>query len=396
MPSVKEIQKLPPKTRIYLGDNLVFIADGPCRGRFVYRYTSPITHRVTETTIGEWPTYGYSSARQVATQLRVMVLTGLDPVQEARKREASRKTFAEVCDDWVKTQISEWSPGQIRNVDLCLKKGAAKSLATKSISHIDNNMVEDVIRPIWNKSPRQGRRVLGMLAQVFAYAKHKKIYAGDNPAVWKGNMEFVFKMPNDVDEKHHDAMAYALVPKFIRDLRSRQSNSTSAVALEFLILTGPMRTNEVLGAQWDEIDFENRVWTIPAQRMKKRKQHRVPLSDRAMELLKWQKNCSTGSFVFTGYDRNSRLSENSMLAFLRDMGIKNDTIAGFRSSFRDWGAEKTDFDFFVLEICLAHAVGNKVTRAYMRGDAIEKRRVVMKTWADYLDSHSANINKEAA
>jgi integrase len=312
MPTMREIQALPPG-RLYLGYGLVLIVT-PTSRRWAYRYTSPITHRVTETAIGPWPEYGYSSARQVAAQLQVMVLKDEDPVQVARQQRASRTTFEQACDSWIETQKLS-SKGQMRNVELFLKKHG-KPLATNSVAHIDTNMVEDAIRPIWNKAPKQAKRTARMWFRVFAYAKYKKYCPDDkpNPAAWDGNLSFAFPESKDTNRNHHAAMPYQQVPKFIRELRQHQNRSTTAVALEFCVLNAS-RSGEVRGMRWSEV--EDQVWTVPAERMRARKEHRVPLSDRAMELLTRQKEYSNGSpFVFTGYNGTS-LDDTSMRKFLR-------------------------------------------------------------------------------
>lgn len=221
-----------------------------------------------------------------------------------------------------------------------------------------------------------------MWARVFDYAKYKKIYTGDNPATWEGNLSYEFPESKDTNRKHHPAMPHRQVPKFFRELRQHQNRSTAAVALEFCILNAS-RPGEVRGMQWSEV--EDQVWTVPAERMKARKEHRIPLSARAMELLTRQKEYSNGSpFVFTGYNGIS-LDDTSMRKFLRGMGVPF-TVHGFRTTFRTWAAEQTDFDFYAVEMCLAHSVGNAVTRAYLRGDALAKRRIIMDTWAEFCCS----------
>jgi integrase len=385
MPTMREIQALPPG-RLYLGHGLL-LKITPTSRTWMYRYTKPSTGKPTETSIGPWPEYGYSSARQVATQLHVMVLQKKDPVDEARKLEGSKTTFEQACDAWIETRESSWSKGQMRNAELLLKKHG-KPLATKSVACIDSDMVEDAIRPLWFKAPKQARRALSMWARVFNYAKHKKFCTGDNPAVWDGNLSHEFPESKDTNRKHHPAMPYQQVPKFIRELRPHQNRSTTAVALEFCILNAS-RPGEVRGMQWSEIDWDQKLWTIPAGRMKARKEHRVPLSDRAMELLTRQKEYANGSpFVFTGYNGTS-LDDTAMRKFLRDMGVPF-TVHGFRTSFRNWAAEETDFDFYAVEMCIAHSVGNAVTRAYLRGDALKKRREIMQAWASYCGSNSYN------
>jgi integrase len=270
-----------------------------------------------------------------------MVAKGQDPVQVARQERASRITFAEACDSWIETQKSSWSKGQMRNVELLLKKHG-KSLATKSVSHIDSNMVEDAIRPLWAKSPKQAQRTSAMWARVFDYAKHKKICTGDNPAAWEGNLSYEFPKCKDTNRKHHAAMPYKQVPEFIRELRQRQNGSVAAVALEFCILTAT-RSCEIRGMEWPELgDLEKRVWTIPAERMKPGREHTVPLSDRPLELLKRRKEHAVGQHVFSAHRRDTPLDEKSMRQILRKMGFKV-TVHGFRSSFRDWAGDETDY-----------------------------------------------------
>ena len=184
-------------------------------------------------------------------------------------------------------------------------------------------------------------------------------------------------------------MPYPQVLKFMRELRQHENRSTTAVALEFCILNAS-RPGEVREMQWPEIDWDQKLWAIPAERMKARKEHRVPLSDRAIELLTRQKDYSNESqFVFTGY-KGIALDDTSLRKFLHGMGVPF-TVHGFRTTFRTWAAEQTDFDFYVVEMCLAHSVGNAVTRAYLRGDALEKRRKIMEAWASYCEANYTNI-----
>jgi integrase len=355
----------------------------PTDRSWMWRYKKPTTGKYTETTIGSVYSYDYGEANNEAYRMRELVLKGKDPVEEKRKQRASRITFGEACDAWMETQKSSWSKGQMRNAELFLKKHG-KALATKFITHIDSNVVEDAIRPLWNKAPKQAQRTARMWKRVFAYAIHKKFYTGDNPAVWEGNLSNAFPKSKEPNRKHLPAMPYQQVPKFIREVRQHQNRSTTAVALEFCILNAS-RPGEVRGMQWSEIDWEQKLWNIPAGRMKARKEHRIPLSARARELLTRQKEYSNGSpFVFTGYNGIS-LDDTSLRKFLRGMGVPF-TVHGFRTSFRNWAAEQTDFDFYAVEMCIAHSVGSAVTRAYLRGDALEKRRLIMQEWAKFCCS----------
>jgi integrase len=221
---------------------------------------------------------------------------------------------------------------------------------------------------------------------VFAYAKNKKLRTGDNPASWREYHKHRFHDPKD--KKHLKSMPYDEVPELMRRLRIRQQRGTAAVALEFLILTAT-RTSETLKAQWSEFDLENRVWSIPPERLKRkereagREYHRIPLCDRAMELLAIQKEYSTSEhFVFTGYNRVA-LDDKAMRVLLRSMGVRV-TVHGFRASFKTWATEK-GHDWHLTEICLDHKVGTEVAQAYLRGDALEKRRPLMEEWASFCE-----------
>jgi integrase len=196
----------------------------------------------------------------------------------------------------------------------------------------------------------------------------------------------------DKTRSHYQSLHYTKLPDFIRQLRTRQARAVSASALEFCILTAS-RAGEVLGAVWPEIDWENRVWVIPAARMKSRVEHRVPLSDRAMEILKRQLQYSGAAysapsaanaapqFVFQGYNRD-RMDEKSLRTLLRNMDVRV-TVHGFRATFKSWATEQTQYPWEVIELCLAHKVGTAVAQSYLRGDALEKRREVMEAWATF-------------
>jgi integrase len=223
-----------------------------------------------------------------------------------------------------------------------------------------------------------------MFERVLDFAKARGMRAGDNPAAWRGNMEYRFPRQPNVDRNHYAAMDYVELPGFLTKLRARQVRSAGARALEFLILTAA-RTGEALNMAWDEIDWDNKVWSLIGMRTKQGRPHRVPLSTRAMELLAVQKQCANGSpYVFLG--NRKQLCGKSMVWVLRDMGSKV-TVHGFRSTFRDWCGNETEFPREYVEECLGHLVGNATERAYRRSDALEKRRVIMDAWAEYCHDH---------
>jgi integrase len=215
---------------------------------------------------------------------------------------------------------------------------------------------------------------------------------GENPARWKGNLEHELPKPKKLTRGHLKAMPFADVPAFIT--RLRQHEGISARALEFAVLTAT-RSNETRSARWEEVDLKAKVWTIPGERMKMGKEHRVPLSERAIAILNEMKAHGEEGYIFPGTKKGKPLSDMSLVAVMRRMAV--DAVPhGFRSSFRDWCGECTDFPRDVAEQALAHAVGDEVERAYRRGDALEKRRKLMEAWADYVGGTEGPITREAA
>ena len=257
-----------------------------------------------------------------------------------------------------------------------LKTHAAK-LCEMEIAAIVTDDIVATLQPIWLKVPETARRVRGRIERVLDAARVAGHREGENPARWKGHLELM--MPKQRKSTgHHAAMPYVQVPDFYGKLKRRPA--TAARALEFVILTAA-RTGEVIGMTWGEVDFENRLWTIPALRMKAEVEHSVPLTDRAMALLNAlkPKNLEPHRLVFPAL-RGGKLSNMAMSMLLRRMNIEGITVHGFRSSFRDWAGEETNFERETVEMALAHTVGNKAERAYRRGRALAKRRALMEAW----------------
>jgi integrase len=237
-----------------------------------------------------------------------------------------------------------------------------------------------ILDPIWNLKPETASRVRGRIESVLAWATVRGYRVGTNPAQWKNHLDHLLPARSKVREVvHHSALPYTELGKFMSDLRLQPG--VSAADLEFLILTGS-RTGEVLGARWDEIDMTSKVWTIPGNRMKGGRQHRVPLSDPALSVLGCMKHLGS-EYDFPGLKRSKSLSNMALLILLRRMGRDGLTSHGFRSTFRDWAAERTNFPRELAEAALAHAIGDKVEAAYRRGDLFEKRRRLMDAWAEF-------------
>jgi integrase len=259
----------------------------------------------------------------------------------------------------------------------------AKPLHTLPVNKVKSDDIFKALKDKWRDTPDQMHRVILKIAKVLDYAKVKLLRHGENPARWKGHLEHLFPKLPDNEEENLAAMPFEDVPEFIKALRERQGRGVAATALEFTILTA-VRSNEALAAEWSEFDFENKLWTIPADRMKTKQGHIVPLSDRAMEILKRRREQrrADSEYVFFGHTPKEPMAENSMRAVLYTMRI-DFTVHGFRTSFRDWGGDETDFADETLEFCLSHKVKGTTKRAYRRRTAIEKRREAMDAWAAY-------------
>jgi integrase len=239
-----------------------------------------------------------------------------------------------------------------------------------------------VLEPIWTAKPETAGRVRGRLESILDFAKVRGYRDGENPARWRGHLDKLLPARSKVRRvEHHAALPYAELPAFLVNLREQEG--IAARAVEFAILTAA-RTGEMIGACWNEVDLLDKVWTVPAARMKAHRDHRVPLSARALAILHEMQAARHGDgFVFPGREPGGPLSNMAFLMLLRRMGRADVTVHGFRSSFRDWAAERTSVPSEVAEMALAHAVGNKVEAAYRRGDLFEKRRRLMQQWATF-------------
>jgi integrase len=354
--------------------------------RWLYRFTSPATRRVTETGLGMWPAIALTDAKAKADGLRKQIANGVCPIQAKRTERANAVTFREVADTWIETHKPAWKGGddgsQMRNAKQLLHKHGA-TLAHVPVSEVTPDKVQAALDKLWKRAPNQARRALGMWERVLDFAKAKGFRTGDNPCAWHGCFEYRFPRRRASEQGHYAALDYQQMPEFTRALRLRQQerHGAGALALEFTILTAA-RSGETYGMTWSEIDLEKRLWTIPAHRMKAGKEHQVPLCARAIEILELQKQYANDSgYVFTGHKRG-KLADKSMASVLFYMKVKT-SVHGFRSTFRDWAGDKTNFQREHVEACLAHRVGSAVELAYRRQTALEKRREILQAWSAY-------------
>lgn len=343
--------------------------------------------RAREMGLGALNAVGLSLAREKAAKCRTLLDEDVDPI-EARNAERLRQrreavaamTFKQCAEGYIAANRTAWTnakhSAQWSNT---LSTYAYPFFGDLAVSDVDAGLVLQALEPIWSTKPETASRLRGRIEAVLDWATVRKQRAGDNPARWKGHLSHSLPASSKVRRvKHHAALPFDEIGAFLEKLREQEG--VSARALEFAILTAG-RTSEVTGAKWSEIDLDAKVWTIPQERMKASREHRVPLSNRALEVLSPLQGLS--SFVFPGGKAHAGLSNNALLATLHRMNRKGLTAHGFRSTFRDWCAEQTNYPREVAEMALAHAVGDKVEAAYRRGDLFEKRKHLMDAWAKY-------------
>lgn len=324
-------------------------------------------------------------------------VNGTDPIEQRRQAKTERKlkaaktkTFGQAAQDYIKAKSKEWRNDKHAQQWAALPR-QCKLIWDLPVAAIDTPLVLRVLQPIWDETVVTGMRVRGRIESILDSAKVHGYRTGDNPARWRGYLDQVLPKPSKVAKvEHHAALGVDEVPAFMATLSKRES--VIARALEFTALTAT-RTNETLGAQWAEIDLTAKVWTVPANRTKNGKQHRVPLSPRTVKILQDMPRLADKKFVFPGIKRGAHCG--SMLNLLRELkpGL---TVHGLRSTFRDWAGDKTNFPREVAEAALAHAVGDESERSYRRGDALERRRRLMDAWAAYCAGGSNVIEMQVA
>lgn len=330
--------------------------------------------------LGGYPNVSLAQARADAKVIRTQIAAGLDPFVE-RDREAP-KTFGEVADMVLADKEKGWiKPKQGANWRRSLNH-YCEPIRGIMVETISTAHVVQVLKPIFEQTPETARQTRYRIEFVLDYATTLGMRDGDNPARWRGHLKTLFGDTKRTTKKHFAAMPYRELPEFIGKLQAR--DAMAAMALEFTILTCA-RTSETLEAKWPEIDLEQKIWTVPAERMKMKREHTVPLSERVVSILEklHPVRSSDDGYIFQGARPNRPLSNMSMNMLLRRMKIENVTTHGFRSTFRDYCGDCTSFPREVAEAALSHAVGDAVERSYRRSDALEKRRALMQAWADY-------------
>ena len=386
-----------------------YYADGACPGlnlqvvqgqgrvtrSWVFRYTSPTTRKRRELGLGSTRVRSLADARKVATDFRLQVLDGRDPKDERDKQRAEsvaerahRITFDEAVGKCLETKSLEWKNVKHGQQWInTLTTYASPLLGKQPVELITTDLVYKVLEPIWVTKTETATRVRQRIEVVMDWCKARGYLKGENPARLKGALgELLPKAQKIKKVEHHAAIHYTQVHEFVMALRGMPG--TAPLALEFMLLTAA-RTGEAVGARWEEIDMAAKVWTLPAERMKAGREHRVPLCIRALEILKIMKDAQQNDFVFPGHSiqKNPHLSTGAFLAvFKRLPKFKGYTPHGLRSCFRDWASERTQFQNETLELALAHTIKNKSEAAYRRQDQLEKRAKLMQQWQQHVES----------
>jgi integrase len=367
----------------------LYLFVGPTGSKsWVYRYRK--AGRLHDAGLGALHTVSLAEARAKALDLRKMRLDGRDPLEEkATKRarsaiaDAKAATFEQCAEAFIAAHKAGWrGPKSAAQWSASLATYAFPVFGSLPVQAVDLALIMRAIEPIWTTKPETASRVRQRVESVLDWATVRGYRQGDNPARWRGHLDNLLPKKSKVRAvKHHAALPYINIADFVIELRSRRA--ISARALEFAILTGT-RTSEAIGARWEEINLVERLWTVPSGRMKAGKEHRIPLSDAALAILVELAKVRHGAFVFPG--QAGPIKEGAMRMLLQYMGRADLTVHGFRSSFRDWAAERTNFPREVAEMALAHAVDSAVEAAYRRGDLFQKRRQLMDAWGRYCAS----------
>lgn len=352
--------------------------------------------------LGGFPEVTLAEAREAALENRKLVKQGIDPILEkkaakARLIAAQRNsiTFDEAAKTVHETKSEEFKNEKYKAQWIsAIKAYASPFIGKMPVSEITLHDIKAVLEPIWLTKTDTAKKLRGNIEVILAWATVNEYRTGENPARWKGYLDQVFQKPSKIKTvKHHAAMPIDDMAAFMPKLR--EQIGVGARALEFTIITST-RSGEVRGAQWDEIDFNKKLWIIPASRMKAGKEHRVPLSDAAIDLLKAMPRFAESPYIFVS-PRGGMLSDMSLSAVLKRMELK-EVPHGFRSTFRDWAGERTNYPREVIEHALAHLLKDKSEAAYQRGDYLAKRAALMQDWADFINGKNKaeviNINSK--
>jgi integrase len=357
---------------------------------WLFIFTAPDGRR-REMGLGSADTVSLADAREASDNARKLLHGGVDPIEQRKADRAAAVlnrqrllTFKEAAEAFIKANKAQWkNEKHAAQWDSTLEAYAYPKIGKLGVGAVHTGSVLSVLEPVWTEKPETASRLRGRIEAVLTWATVRGYRVGENPARWRGHLSEVLPDRSKVRKvKHHAALKPADLPAFMVALR--QQDGMGAQALHFTILTAA-RTGETLGAKWDEIDLKERIWTVPGERMKEGREHRVPLSTQAVALLERLHRLGVKGWIFPSPNKRKPLSNMAMLATLKRMKRKDLTTHGMRSTFRDWAGDHTAFPREVAEAALAHIVGDKAEQAYRRSDALEKRCKLMQAWADFAE-----------
>ena len=394
--TVKGVDRIVKEAKLGLtadGDGLYLRVTKAANAGWIYRYK--IAGRSRDMGLGVYPDVSLSEAREQASLARKLKQTGVDPIDARKATEEQQKaernqsraratTFREVASDYIEGHRPGWKNAKHASQWVnTLATYAHPVIGDLTPAEVTTNHMIKILKEVWVSKPETASRVRNRIELVLDAAKARGLRDGDNPARWRGHLDKLFPKRTQVRPvRHHPALPWTNAPSFLKEVRA--SSGRSYRAIEMTIMTA-CRTSEVLNATWGEIDMENRVWTIPGERMKARKEHRVPICDQLNVLLTNLPRQNDSDYLFPGQRAGRPLSNMAMSMALREMGYDAITMHGFRSTFRDWAGECTSHPSDVCEQALAHTLRNQVEAAYRRGDLFIKRKLLMQDWSDYLD-----------
>jgi integrase len=360
---------------------------------WIFRYVPTGSKRSRYMGLGSVITVSLAEAREAALECRKLRLAGIDPLAHKRDKlaalraaDATAMTFKDCVRGFIRDNESSWTnPKHRAEWEKSLVKYVYPVLGSMPVAAIDTPLVLKVLKPIWATIPESASRIRGRIENVLGWATVHHYRAGDNPAKWYQHLEHA--LPAVVKGGHHSALPYTEIADFM--VKLRQQTGVAARCLEFIILTAA-RLGEALGATWDEIDLQNKMWVVPGARMKAGKEHKVPLSTAAIAVLKEMAAIRQSEFVFPGSREGRPIGETAAWFLAKKVaGDSGLTVHGFRSTFRDWCAELTNYPNHVVEMALAHAIPDAVEAAYRRGDLYAKRERLMQVWSDYCAQSAA-------
>ena len=375
------------KDKYHDGNGLYISFSSLGRGKWSFRYT--FNKKQREMGLGSFPNVSLFEARQHALSKKQLLSKKIDHIDEKNRVEVLRqqqsKKFSDIARLYIETKKKpEWTNNKSEQQWInTINTYASPILDKKPLVDINRDDIISVLYPIWSNKTETARRLQQRLFLIFAFAKIREWYINDNPASWKEHLSLVLSDPYKIHTvRHFPSLHFSKIANFYEDLY--QFEHLSAYALRFLILTAT-RTKEVIEAKFDEFDLQRKMWTIPAEKMKVRKEHKVPLSEEAIKIIEFMKRKHNHEYVFHNQAIGKHMSNGAMLVFLKkQFPHQSITVHGFRATFRDWAEETGNYSHHAIEFCLAHQLPNKVEKAYLRTDLTKQRKAIMNDWEKFI------------